>query len=162
MTRSFLELLEYHVELEGLFRRHQESLLLWEIDEASKWLERYIEAGERHIRDEEQLLLPVFEERCGKIEGASSEILRGEHKKIGIFLREFRKAMASMRGIGTNLSGPLISLLDREATFKNLVSHHYLREQNLFYPALDKATTEAERTDLMGRIVISHASVTAA
>ena len=144
-------LIDTHVELNDLFARHQEALLLWEVDEAARWLERHIAMAKRHAALEEEILVPLLTARCTAVEGASPEILIGEHRKMERFLREFERLLGEMKGVGTNLARRIIALLDREATYKNLVDHHFLREQNLLYPAIDKVTTEPERQTILAR-----------
>lgn len=159
VPNSFLALLDYHVELNEIFARHQEALLHWEVDEARLWLERAQRAYLEHMKEEEEVVLPVFRDRCGKIEGGAPEIFTGEHEKMRRFLREFEHTLDAMRGIGSNLARPIIALLDREATFKNLVDHHLLREQNILYPSLDRVTTIEERRAMLGRMARSPDSV---
>ena len=45
----------------------------------------------------------------------------------------------------SDLLGSILKLLDREALFKGLFSHHAVREENLLFPGLDACTTEVER-----------------
>jgi hypothetical protein len=66
-----------------------------------------------------------------------------------------------LAGFGQALSSPeqnpasrkrgILWLLDRQATFKNLMEHHDLRETNILYPALDRVTSEAERREVLAR-----------
>jgi hypothetical protein len=48
----------------------------------------------------------------------------------------------------------LIRLLDREAFYKRLCSHHDVRESQTLYPALDKSTTEEERAELFVKLAV--------
>ena len=43
----------------------------------------------------------------------------------------------------------LLELLDREATFKNLVLHHDLRERNVLYPFLAARIDRAEQARIL-------------
>jgi len=45
----------------------------------------------------------------------------------------------------------ILRLLDRQATFKNLMEHHDQRETNILYPALDRVTPETERREILSR-----------
>jgi hypothetical protein len=48
----------------------------------------------------------------------------------------------------------VIKLFDEEATFKHVVEHHDLREQNILYPTLDRVTTEVERQELLNSLLV--------
>lgn len=142
---SFLSLLSLHEDLVEGFLRHQEALLEGDIERARALLGSFGRAIRDHIRHEEEVLLPVYEERCGPIEGAPPALFYGEHRKIEGFLDEFAKALAA----GDASPRARIALLDREAVFKNLLHHHDLREKSALYPELDRATQPAERARML-------------
>jgi hypothetical protein len=66
-------------------------------------------------------------------------------------LEDFKQALASLAGRPEELKRGVLWVLDRQATFKNLMEHHNLRETNIFYPALDRVTSETERREILSR-----------
>jgi len=147
---SFLEVLQVHEQLTELFLLHQESLLRLEIRPAQERLQAYERELAAHMKVEEELLLPVYR-RAGAIPGGPPEFFTGEHQRMREFLARFAEALSAMGASPANLTRRVIKLLDEEATFKNLCEHHDQRERNLFFPALDRVTTEGERRELIAR-----------
>lgn len=150
VKRSFVELLAVHRMLEETFLCHQETLLSLDIHSASEILARYKPELLTHMKQEEDLLLPLYQARAGKIPGGAVELFLGEHRKMTAFITEFQAALARMRGQGgSQLKRSVISLLDRECMYKSLAEHHNLREKNILYPWLDRITTEPERATII-------------
>ena len=145
---SFEELLLVHQDLDELFLRHQEALLDRDVPMADSLLGRFQTGIKAHIRLEEDHLLPLFA-RAGVIRGAQPELFQGEHRKILLFLQDFRDALAEKAGDPSHLTRRILALFDREAMFKHLMEHHDLREKNVLYPTLDQVTTLAERRALL-------------
>ncbi len=151
---SFLELLKLHKELDEMFLCHQEALLSLEIQRAIEILARYEERLLSHMEDEEELLIPLYQERAGRIEGGPVELFLGEHKKMRAFIAEFHGALQTMRAQEViHLRRSIIALMDRQCMYKLLVEHHDHRERNILYPWRDRITTVEERTALLGECV---------
>jgi hemerythrin-like domain-containing protein len=147
---SFVSVLEIHAVLQELFLQHQEALLSLDLARAQERLEEFERRLRRHIWEEEALLLPVYE-RSGPIPGGPPILFTGEHKRMTEMLEDFKQALASLARRPEEIKRGVLWLLDRQATFKNLVEHHNQREANLFYPALDRVTSEAERREILSR-----------
>lgn len=149
---SFLDLLTLHMELDELFSSHQIALLSLDLREAGEILTRYEARLLSHMRDEEDLLIPIYEARTNEIPGGPVELFLGEHKKMKGFLAEFHDALNQMKcEEGTRLKHSIIHLLDRQCMYKQLLEHHDLREKNILYPWLDRVTSEEERAQLLRR-----------
>jgi hemerythrin-like domain-containing protein len=147
---SFVSLLDIHQVLKELFLQHQEALLDADLTRAGERLEEFERRLLHHIREEEDLLLPVYE-RAGVIPGGPPVLFTGEHKRMQELLAGFKQALSSLgQDTGSRKRG-ILWLLDRQATFKNLMEHHDLREANILYPALDRVTSEVERRALLAR-----------
>lgn len=147
---SFTELLTIHDELTELFMRHQEALLQLDVPRARQGLTDYERALHAHMRVEEELLLPIYE-RAGRIPGGPPEFFLGEHQRMREFVTRFHSRLAELPADPAQLPRRVIQLFDEEATYKALCDHHDQRERNLFFPALDRVTTEAERWELLAR-----------
>ena len=152
LNTFFLELLKLHERLNELFFRHQKALLSLDIDPAVEILWVYEEELLAHLKDEEELLLPLYQERAGKVPGGPVELFLGEHRKMRGFLQEFHKALVQMQGQeGSLLRHSIIALMDRQCMYKCLMEHHSLREKNILYPWLDRITSDEERALLLGQ-----------
>lgn len=147
---TFLEVLQVHERLTELFLSHQEALLWLDVKTAVVRLQMYQDELAAHMQIEESLLLPVYR-RAGSIPGGPPEFFTGEHQRMREFLARFAATLSEMESDRTNLLRRIIKLFDEQATFKNLCEHHDQRERNIFFPALDRVTTEAERRDLIAR-----------
>ncbi|HXG94666.1 MAG TPA: hemerythrin domain-containing protein [Blastocatellia bacterium] len=145
---SFLSLLEVHERLSELFLLHQEALLALDIELALKRLREFTIELRAHMQVEEEVLLPVYE-RAGRIQGGPVEFYTGEHRKMLEFLARFVKKLEELKHGPANLKREVIELFDDEALFKHLMEHHDMREENIFYPTLDKVTDEEERGMLL-------------
>jgi hypothetical protein len=96
------------------------------------------------------LVMPVYE-RAGKIAGGPPEFFIGEHRRMLEFLARFAATLDELKEEGGDTARRVIRLFDEEAMFKSLCDHHDMRERNIFFPALDRVTDEAERQELIGR-----------
>jgi hemerythrin-like domain-containing protein len=147
---SFAELLNVHERLNELFLLHQEALLRLDLELAAGRLRIYERELRAHMRVEEELLMPVYE-RAGKIAGGPPEFFIGEHRRMLEFLARFAAALGELKGESGDPARRVIRLFDEEAMFKSLCDHHDMRERNIFFPALDRVTDEAERRELISR-----------
>lgn len=145
---SFLSLLDVHARLNELFLLHQEALLMQDIHLARERLFQYERELLAHMMFEEERLFPIYE-RAGRIPGGPLELFVGEHKKMRLFLDRFKQRLEEWIPPPPDLKRQIIALFDEQAMFKHLVEHHDLREQNIFYPALDRVTDERERQQLL-------------
>jgi hemerythrin-like domain-containing protein len=141
---SFMDLLRVHDDLDESFLRHQEALMDRRPLEALGWLRRVHGAIEQHVRDEEDILLPVYRERAGRVEGGSPELFVAEHRKIRAYLHEFTAAVSTMIETPPTRRD-VLRLLDRQSLYKHLMEHHDQRERRFLYPILDRVTSAEER-----------------
>lgn len=107
-----------------------------------------------HMRQEEELLLPIYQ-RAGRIAGGPVEFFTGEHKKMLLFLDRFKETLRQLEDQPPDLTRRIIHLFDEEALFKHLVEHHDQRERNILYPTLDRVTSEHERHALLSQLGVT-------
>lgn len=143
---SFQDLIAVHESFLRVLLGHQDDLVAGRLDEARDSLARFAAEIRAHIRLEEEILLPIYEERAGVIAGGSVELFQGEHRRILAFLVELDPAVRDLQAGDTR---GLVALLEREYMLKQLLHHHDLRERNLFFPALDRVTDAEERGRLL-------------
>jgi regulator of cell morphogenesis and NO signaling len=97
---------------------------------------------ERHIRFEEQVLFPVFEERTGAPPAAGpTAVMRIEHREIEGLLDEIAAALE-----GATDALPLRARLHR------VLRDHNMKEERILYPATDQALDEGARDEVVRRI----------
>jgi iron-sulfur cluster repair protein YtfE (RIC family) len=139
---SFLSLLEVH---QGLL----EALLDVDLVRAGAELDRFEEGLRRHIRDEEEFLLPVY--RRGEAPpGGSVELYVTEHRRMLELIGRFRGMLRAIEP-RPGFKRQVLALLEEESALKSLMHHHDLRERSFLYPALDRLATTEERRDLISR-----------
>lgn len=89
----------------------------------------------RHIRWEEDLLFPKWEENSGMAEGGPTQIMRSEHRSI-------RDCMEVIQGEidreGLDSGGDEQRLLE-------LLKAHNMKEERILYPSMDQVIDEKER-----------------
>ena len=99
------------------------------------------------MRDEESLVLPRYGAAGGDATDAPIRLFLGEHGKMRDFVADFERRVAAL--LGRPDDAALLELFDREATFKNLVMHHDLRERNMLYPFVDAHVAASERMAIL-------------
>jgi hemerythrin-like domain-containing protein len=152
--KSFNELLELHRRLDDRFLEHQRALLRLNLEHAADLLDQYERDLLAHIRDEEILMMPLYEERAIAPTGGAAEIFFGEHEKLRQFLVLFREQLEKLK-FEDDLERGVLFLIDSQHLFKRLLVHHDTREKKMLYPLLDQVTTEAERQTLFAGLELS-------
>ena len=142
--KSFCDLLEIHEWLDALFLEHQRSLLRLDLVAANAALEAYTLELFTHMRDEEDLMIPLYRERAEAPVGGAAEIFVGEHDKLRQYLVLFREELVKLAA-ASDLERGVLFLLDSQHLYKRLLVHHDNRERKMLYPLLDEVTTEGER-----------------
>ena len=123
-----------------------------DLSQAGKLLDRYETNLLAHMKDEEESLIPIYSGRISDVPGGAVELFLGEHKKIRRFVAEFHDTLKNIRAKkALELKHQIIALLDREAMYKGLLSHHHARERNTLFPWLDLLTSAQERASLLGQ-----------
>ena len=155
-SKNISELLELHDDLEAMFVEHQRALLHFELENALELLDRYERCLFLHMRDEEEVLIPLYERRAAMKRGGDAKLLRDEHDKMRGLLQAFRSQIEGGKEVD-DLDLWLLKLLDREAFFKRLCTHHDMREEQHFYRAIDDELSIAEKAELLGRVTCGFA-----
>lgn len=149
--RKLSELLDLHKDLEELFFQHQCKLLNRDFDRALVILEQYEEALLKHIKDENENLIPIYAERGTIAKGGAVQMFLDEHEKLANHIVLFKEEVQKLPN-ESEIERKLIWLLEREAFFKKLCDHHDIRETNYLYPELDRITTDDEKIELLNRV----------
>ena len=135
--RKFTELAEAHRELNSLFQKHQEALVLRDAFAARAALSHFRAALENHMRAEDEVLLPLYERAGGSVEGGRPEQFAAEHRKIAADIERIALRVEKLSRQPTVQPSEVIELLDEECRFKHLMDHHERREEKFLFPRLD-------------------------
>jgi iron-sulfur cluster repair protein YtfE (RIC family) len=149
--KNLSELLDLHNELDAMFFAHQAALLYFEFEQALSLLKQYENALLTHMRDEEEVLFPVYEERAEIVKGGKIQFFLDEHYKMSKYVELLKDEIAILPN-EPNTEAKLIWIFDRESFYKRLCDHHDKRETDILYPELDRVTTAAEKSELLSRV----------
>lgn len=137
-----------HDELATSFHAHQVALLDRDFVRAAAALARHHEQLLAHMHDEELLVLPRYRDLGGDATDAPVRLFLGEHGKLREFAADFVARVAALQAAPDDRR--LLELFDRQATYKNLMLHHDLRERNMLYPFLAARLPAAEQGQILG------------
>ena len=129
------ELRDEHALVRGLLDEHQEALVDREGWQAGESFDALCEALTRHMRREEELLLAGLNPPAdsGRI-GVDPALYRVEHRRIADMLRDLATRVVAVAHGASPAARYIIDLLDEERTLKNLLDHHFSREEQYLYP----------------------------
>jgi hemerythrin-like domain-containing protein len=140
-----------HLLLDDIFLDHRKALLHFEFEEALTLLEMYESILIRHMQDEELVLLPVYAERAEFSGAGSPKYFFDDHTKMRSYVELFKEKTAGLER-ELNIDKALLQLLDREAFYMRLCSHHDKRETDFLYPILEQILSQDEERELMSQI----------
>jgi len=124
---------EDHDRLDALFKSFQ-SLKLQDFAKAKNaWLDFKV-GLQRHIAWEEDVLFPLWEKKTGMTEGGPTFVMRFEHREIGDCLDAIQRKVQVQDPASDQEEQALLDSLER----------HNLTEEQVLYPAIDRATSEEE------------------
>ena len=149
MEASIQSLSEVHDRLGRLLEDHQLALIHGDLEGARRLLARFASGIRAHIRHEEDVLLPVYEERVKVTRVGDPETLRDEHRQIDRALRKIEARTTELDREGGTWAGSVLRLLEEQYRFKQLLQHHNDREDRSLYPLLDAACSLDERRNLL-------------
>ena len=101
-------------------------------------LEEFARRIRRHIRLEEEVLLPAYSHQAEHPRGGKPEFFFDEHRKIEAKLQEILTAARGL-SVGSATRGAVVALIEREAVLKALLSHHEEREEKTLLPLLERS-----------------------
>lgn len=142
---------EFHQYTGMLFDRHQIALMKDDREAALTMLQELESLMNAHIRDEEELLLPIYRKEIDPVPaGGGAEFYLREHEQIRSFLKRF---------IGHQPGGPyeisIVHYFDMCTIYKDLTDHHHARERTFLYRLLDKKLNKEQKKQIL-KIFIKH------
>ncbi len=90
---------------------------------------------QRHMVWEEDVLFPLWEKKTGMTEGGPTFVMRQEHREIG----------ESLDAIDCKVKAQNPESDQEEQAFVDLLERHNMTEEQVLYPAIDRATSADER-----------------
>jgi iron-sulfur cluster repair protein YtfE (RIC family) len=100
-----------------------------------------------HIRDEEEILFPAFEERTGMSGGGPTMVMRMEHREMETHLDAIMVALEE--------GGDLAGVVERASEFFALLDSHDQKEERMLYPMMDRAFGQEQGAALLARTSLS-------
>jgi regulator of cell morphogenesis and NO signaling len=125
-----------HDRLDELFRQFQHHKRI-DYAKAKPFFRDFKFGLQRHILWEEEILFPFFEQKTG-MAGGPTEVMRMEHLQIG----------AALEAIHDMVKRQDPESDEQEHRLLQLLSAHNLKEEQILYPMIDKAGSEAERASI--------------
>jgi iron-sulfur cluster repair protein YtfE (RIC family) len=90
---------------------------------------RFAQGLDRHIRAEEEILFPAFEQVTGMLAGPTT-VMRAEHAEMRKLLSDVSSALG-----GSDASAALGAL----QALTGLLSDHNMKEESILYPMMDRS-----------------------
>ena len=131
-----------HRRLDAIYERFYEAIKSLRWEDAETAFKEFSLGLKRHIRSEEEILFPVFEEKTGMTEGGPTFVMKMEHTDIKGLLDKIleltgKKAAEEVSRAGYDLI--------------NILSQHNMKEEHILYPESDGFLTDAERVQVVKR-----------
>jgi len=126
-----------HRRLDAIFERFQQAIKQNRWETASKDFRELSTGLKRHIKIEEEILFPVFEEKTGMFNGGPTAVMRMEHTEIKDLLDKVL-ASTDAREASKAVDGYNALIL--------ILADHNMKEEHILYPESDSFLTDDERT----------------
>jgi len=135
----------FHLYADAMFNSHQIAIMEGNAQQALSILTHLEQLMIRHIRDEEDLLLPPYREKIPTVPaGGAIEFYQREHRQIGSFLRRF----IDHQPFNQNEIS-IVHYFDMCTMYKDLTEHHHARERTFLYRLLDRKLVAQEKTKIL-------------
>lgn len=133
-----------HRECDEFFVGAENAVVKNNWDEALRLFRQFRAAMEQHLRNEEQVLFPIFEQRSGfsqqgGISMGPTHIMRMEH----VPMRELLQAMETSLAQRNRQQ-----YLGQSETLLTLMQQHNVKEENVLYPMTDRVLQGEQETIL--------------
>ncbi len=144
---TLLELNQIHLEMHDLFENHQVAILKGDYTQARAMLKTLGKALFNHMKEEDEILLPLYQQRAAQVHGGETEAFSSDHQKITEWFNRLVLRASRLSRSDSNWK-EIIALFDDEAQFKKYMEQHSVRENRILYPELDRVVEEKEKNQL--------------
>ena len=129
-----------HRRLDGIMESFQGALRAERWEDALSDFREFVLGLRRHIRIEEEILFPVFEEKTGMIDAGPTFVMKMEHKEINELLDRTLSATGGHdNAAASEAAGALI----------NILMDHNMKEEHILYPESDAFISDTERAQII-------------
>ena len=140
-NRTITEFLQTdHTRLDSLYNGFQEAIKAGNWEQATVSWNEFSHGLKRHIRIEEELLFPAFEEKTGMKDAGPTFVMKMEHTDIKELLDQIGALTQAQNERGAS---------DTAYRLTNTLVDHNMKEEHILYPESDSFLTEAERAALV-------------
>ena len=129
-----------HRRLDAIFDRFQDAVREQRWEDASRDFREFSMGLRRHIKVEEEILFPAFEEKTGMTESGPTFVMKMEHTEIKDLLDRITASTDAKDGG---------KAADYAREIFNVLSDHNMKEEHILYPESDAFLTEAERAQVI-------------
>lgn len=129
-----------HRRLDGIFERFLQEVKAGKWDEAVTDFKEFSLGLKRHIKIEEEILFPVFEEKTGMVDAGPTFVMRMEHQEIQKNLDNTLASAEAKDASGVEEATGALSLV---------LGDHNMKEENILYPESDSFLSDEERTTVV-------------
>ena len=144
-----------HHEIDALYRDALERAREGETGRALSTFDEYDRSLERHIRWEEDLVFPAFEEASGLRGEGPTEVMRAEHREIRGLKLELRAQIAALRGPADRSA----SLWGTARSLERVLGEHNAKEETILYLACDQGVPREKKQGILRRVAGEKAPV---
>lgn len=131
-----------HRRLDTIFERFQQEVKDKQWDAAAGDFTAFNTGLRKHIRAEEEILFPVFEDKTGMHDAGPTFVMKMEHKDIHELLD---KIQAGTEGHNEE------QVFDAAYAFLNILQNHNMKEEHILYPESDSFLSDSERVQVVKR-----------
>lgn len=132
---------EDHVKLDDLLKQFRANKRK-DYPKAKEYFKHFKFSLQRHIKWEEEILFPIFEDKTTLRDIGPTVVMRAEHRQIEDALEELHKKVQRQDPQSDSEEASLLALL----------KEHNEKEEKILYPVLDELTTRDEREEIFTRI----------
>lgn len=129
-----------HMRLDGIYNRFYEAFKEQHWEAAAHDFREFSLGLKRHIKIEEEILFPVFEEKTGMHDAGPTFVMKSDHKEIKELLDKILASTDAKNETEVSKSSYLLT---------SILSEHNMKEEHILYPESDSFLTEAERAQVV-------------
>ncbi|HKB15726.1 MAG TPA: hemerythrin domain-containing protein [Planctomycetota bacterium] len=142
-----------HREIDALYHGALERAREGAAGPALSTFEEYDRSLERHIRWEEDLVFPAFEEASGLRGGGPTEVMRAEHREIRALKQRLRAQIAALRGPADRTA----PLWETARSLERVLREHNAKEESVLYLACDQTLPRESRAGILRQVAAEKA-----
>lgn len=129
-----------HRRLDAIYERFEDAAALSDWDKALADFREFSLGLKRHIKAEEEILFPLFEEKTGMVDAGPTFVMKMEHKEIKELLERIENGAASANASVVNEARTLLM---------NILADHNMKEEHILYPESDSFISDDERSEVI-------------